>query len=308
MATPDAQHYLVSFSDDAPATERNSNFAVEKTYDSVIADKALSANFQAKPTLTLTANNGGTLTLDGMTYDTVYNINFYHIGSLEGTRSFTIPASRLPYDTTFSYGSANVMYAEVNETSGKLSISNRGDHTVSIRISGAFGYGSYRCRFEGMDDSDEWVITCTASTVPVPPAGVVSANATLDTFVVDYNTDVTVVAIPDSIHYLATLGEELVNSNDSIHRTFTMTAPVNLPADFRAKPTLTLAQAAPSKPSCLSLLPLPSYPPPTRSPAGNLAMVVLSRRMTYRQNLASWPSIRPQPKPGRAFPHPAMPC
>ena len=30
-ATPDAQHYLVSFSDDDPATERNSNIAVEKT-------------------------------------------------------------------------------------------------------------------------------------------------------------------------------------------------------------------------------------------------------------------------------------
>ena len=238
VATPDAQHYLVSFSDDAPATERNSNLAVEKTYDSVIADiPDLSANFQAKPTLTLTANDGGTLSLDGMTYDTVYNITFVHSGRAEANRSFTIPASLMSYDTTFSYDD-NVGTVGVNEPSGKLSIINRGERTVTISISGEC-HGIYSCDY-GPGIFDQWGIDCGASTVPVYPAGVVSANATLDTFVVDYGTDVTVVATPDATHYLATLGEELVNSNDSIHRTINMTAPVNLPADFRAKPTLTL--------------------------------------------------------------------
>ena len=76
-ATPDAQHYLVSFSDDDNDT--NSNLAVEKTYDSVIAPKTLTANFQAKPTLTLAHNDGGTLTLDGMVGTTLTLISYSNI-------------------------------------------------------------------------------------------------------------------------------------------------------------------------------------------------------------------------------------
>ena len=195
-------------------------------------------------TLTLaTPQGGGTLEIAGVTYDTVYNINFYHIGSPEGTRSFTIPASRLSYDTTFSYGSANVMYAEVDEQSGKLSISNRGDHTVSIRISGAFGYGSYRCRFEGMDDPDEWVITCTASTVPVYPHGISANND--GTYSVMEGLTVNVTATPDPAHYLSAIDGHDTVSNYACGYSFVMPdGDKDLLATFNAKPTLTLTQTA----------------------------------------------------------------
>ncbi len=193
-------------------------------------------------TLTLaTPQGGGTLELAGVTYDTVYNINFYHIGSPEGTRSFTIPASLMSYDTTFSYGSANVMYAEVDEQSGKLSIINRGDHTVSIRISGAFGYGSYRCRFEGMDDPDEWVITCTAGTQPKMPYGI-SDNGD-GTYSVMEGLTVNVTATPDSAHYLSAIDGHDTVSNAACGYSFVMPSDdKDLLAVFNDKPTLTLAQ------------------------------------------------------------------
>ena len=235
-ATPDAEHYLVSFSDDAPAPERNSNLAVEKTYDSVIAPINLTANFQAKPVLTLTANDGGTLTLDGMTNDTVYTIAFDHGGTDEGDRTFTIPASLMPYDTTFSYDD-NVGTVGVNEPSGKLSIINRGDRTVTIRISGECT-GIYSCDY-GPGIFDQWLISCEASTQPKMPYGITKTGD--NTYMVDYGTEVTVVANPDSIHYLATLGGVTMGSNTAKDTTFAVTATTNLAANFAQKPTLTLA-------------------------------------------------------------------
>ena len=112
-------------------------------------------------TLTLiTPQGGGTLELAGVTYDTVYNITLNHHDSPSGSRSFTV--SRLPYDTIFNYGSAEVMDPYASEPSGKLSIIAQGEHTVTLRISGAFeGNGSYGCRVDGFDI---WSITCTTGT------------------------------------------------------------------------------------------------------------------------------------------------
>ncbi len=240
-ATPDAQHYLVSFSDDAPATERNSNIAVEKTYDSVIADiPNLSANFQAKPTLTLTANDGGTLTLDGMTYDTVYTINF-------GGERHVVPANEMPYTIGYSWCCGyEASGHELINGNDKVEFINQGTTWVNIRVKGAFeGSVTYGCNLEYEEEpygDFERAITCTASTVPVLPAGVVSANATLDTFVVDYGTTLTVTATPDSAHYLKNFsGFADTNSNTAVAQTYTITENTTATANFELKPTLTLA-------------------------------------------------------------------
>ena len=250
VATPDAQHYLVSFSDDDPATERNSNLAVEKRYDSVIADiPNLSATFQAKPTLTLTANNGGTLTLDMPGYvpskDTIIQLPDETINGW--SNSYTnLTTADLPgfvaSDTATAVawtdapsGSRSTLLFKVvgNGLLWYMALYNNSGVYSQIQTQSCYRKSVYNMKSNGSK------VYYTSKIPAVLPAGVAMLNDT--TFMVDYGTTLTVTATPDATHYLATLGEELVNSNDSIHRTFTMTAPVNLPADFRAKPTLTLA-------------------------------------------------------------------
>ena len=123
-------------------------------------------------TLTLLREGYGTLKLDGVRVDTFYNITFEHDGSSGDNRSFTIPASRLPYDTTFNYDE-DIYPASVNEPSGNLSIINQGARTVTISISGAFieHDGSYSCMFLS-EDHDNWTITCEDNIVPVTPYGI----------------------------------------------------------------------------------------------------------------------------------------
>ncbi len=262
VATPDATHYLKNF---VGGADTNSNVAVNTTF-TVTADTTLTANFQAKPTLTLTANDGGTLTLDGVTDPTPATATIQFAGN-----NNTVTVSNVPLPHTFScnYSTTNGELDQIikslyeissgyNQPAQPPTASGNDNVTAGLNVYNHFitisapfdgtatvtGGGYWN--MTGNETVFEYNLTITIlSSTPGStglPAGVVSANATLDTFVVDYNTDLTVTATPDATHYLATLGEELVNSNDSIHRTFTMTAPVNLPADFRAKPTLTLAQ------------------------------------------------------------------
>ena len=226
VATPDAQHYLVSFSDDAPATERNSNLAVEKTYDSVIADNiTLSANFQAKPTLTLTHNDGGTLTLDGYTPGEVtYNIN------ADGNNFSNVS---FPYQTTINFGD----FLDVNVPASPLSIVSMNDMTgdVTISISEPFeGSKTITYWYDGEEEplTGTKTITCTANETPaVLPAGVVSANATLDTFVVDYGTELTVTATPEVHYHLEGWSSNVTDNGDST-ASLTMTQNETVSATF----------------------------------------------------------------------------
>ena len=154
------------------------------------------AAYPENHTLTLvTPQGGGTLEIAGVTYDTVYNINFYHIGSLEGTRSFTIPASRLPYDTTFNYN-ANVSMVQLDEQPGKLR-KIQVEQSVTIRIEGAFeGTAHYTCMLDGDGDPDEWVITCTAGTQPIMPYGISKTGD--NTYSVMEGLTVNVTATPEA--------------------------------------------------------------------------------------------------------------
>ena len=251
VATPDAEHYLVSFSDDAPATERNSNLAVEKTYDSVIADiPNLSATFQAKPTLTLTANDGGTLTLDGITTELDQMMAHLSDPIAPGTQfSAFLQSDGVLKDNvkTLTDAQAIALAQRIAQTTGNNNILVVAS-TFEFIGDKYLSYGKPDGNNEGgtatMTNSNAIRTIYYVNTFDLLPETYptgVAAGTTANTYRVDYGTTLTVTATPDATHYLATLGEELVNSNDSIHRTFTMTAPVNLPADFRAKPTLTLA-------------------------------------------------------------------
>ena len=189
-------------------------------------------------TLTLiTPQGGGTLELAGVTYDTVYNITLNHHDSPSGSRSFTV--SRLPYDTIFNYGSAEVMDPYASEPSGKLSIIAQGEHTVTLRISGAFeGNGSYGCRVDGFDI---WSITCTTGTQPKMPYGISKTGN--GTYSVMEGLTVSVTATPDSAHYLSAIDGHDTVSNAACGYSFVMPdSDKDLLAVFNDKPTLTLAQ------------------------------------------------------------------
>lgn len=246
VATPDAQHYLVSFSDDDPATERNSNIAVEKTYDSVTADINLTANFQAKPQLILTANDGGTIELGG-----------YSPASL-GTAQLSVPGN---WVEDFSYVSLTDMPTDFQVVDENVARTWQNTTGKDARLIFAEDNGKVKCLEFNADGTcngtsykpngydiydfvgDGGLALYTTGVIPGGmPAGVVSANATLDTFVVDYGTTLTVTATPDSAHYLKNFsGFADTNSNTAVAQTYTITENTTATANFQAKPTLTLA-------------------------------------------------------------------
>ena len=226
-ATPDSAHYLKNF---VGGADTNSNVAVNTTF-TVTADTTLTANFEAKPTLTLDQTDGGTLeaivpqggvtamhlTTDQIpTWDGVYEnameadlqpFGFVAVDSAAAAAWTGAPAS----------GEIHLLYAPAGNKF-KAHVFRNGQWSEANTA----GYPKDNI----YEYSDIVYFTTGAS-----KSNVIASTTEPNTYIIDYGTDVTVVATPDSVHYLATLGEELVNSNDSIHRTFTMTAPVNLPAD-----------------------------------------------------------------------------
>ena len=215
-ATAKDGYHMDSWSNGAAVTD----LLVNSNTITVTTDSTIRANFIANPLLTLASNNGqwGTVSLDGVTYDTVYTITFENGNSPEDSRSFTIPASLMPYDTTFSYNDY-INSADAYEPSGKLSISNLDDQTVTIRISGECT-GFYSCDY-GPGIFDQWGITCTASTVPVYPYGITKTGN--NTYRVLPSTEVKVIATPDSAHYFVNWTDSAaVNSNIGDTNTLTM--------------------------------------------------------------------------------------
>ena len=265
VATPDAQHYLVSFSDDAPATERNSNLAVEKTYDSVIADIPLTANFQAKPTLTLTHNDGGVLTINGVTDPSPATATIQFAAN---NNTVTRENVTLPYAFTCSYTTENGELDQIikslygissgynyiaqsptasgndNVTAGKS-----GDNhwiTISAPFDGPATVTGRYWKTTGVETDFEYNLTITilsSSTGSTGmPAGVVAVNDT--TFMVDYGTEVTVNAEATALHHVAGWQDEADNAYPAAAITYdnyAITEPANL---FPALSTLTLTVTA----------------------------------------------------------------
>ena len=242
QATPDATHYLVNFDNDP---DTNSNGPVEKTYTNITAPFTSTATFQAKPVLTLASNEGGTIELDGVTEP-----------GATGT-TFTVPGN----------WSNNENPPTVDDFPGFVAVSEEealnwqppvsGNYKLYYNIVEDVQYCVYYYPDGGRESGMEtfWrknlynyqnngnTIAYTTGAIGGMPAGVVSANATRDTFVVDYGTDVTVVATPTDTTYLVKFdSDEALNSNDDATKTYTVTGPVTATAVFSLKPTLTLDQ------------------------------------------------------------------
>ena len=234
VATPDAQHYLVSFSDDDNDTERNSNLAVEKTYDSVTAPIDLSANFQAKPTLTLTANNGGTLTLDGMVDPSPTTAQLSVPGSWAEDFNHVSPTN-MPTD--FQAVDENVARAWQNTTGKEVYLIFAEDDGEVVCYNfyddGTYDESSFKPFRASIYElvGDGGLALYTTGAIGGMPAGVVSANATADTFVVDYNTDVTVVAMPEVHYHLQGWSNNVTDNGDST-ATLTLTQNETVSATF----------------------------------------------------------------------------
>ena len=206
----------------------------------------LTATFAQNPLLTLASNNGGTVSLDGDSIGTVYTFTFEHSGNSEDDRAITIPANRLPYDTTFSYN-ANITFAHAYDQAGEgVSMITHGDdhHTVTVRISGPFEYGGYySCELEG-GDSDDWTISCTTGTGPVTPNGITKTGD--NTYRVLPGTQLSVTATPGEGSYLAQWSDqtEPVEGNARLGSSHPYTMPATqatLTATFNEIPVLTLA-------------------------------------------------------------------
>ncbi len=219
VATPDSAHYLVSFSDDAPATERNSNIAVEKTYDSVIAPKTLSANFQAKPVLTLTANDGGTLTLDGVGGTTLTLISYSNI-DLPDYQTVSREEARALCGTDITSGTAYVFYKNEGTAYIGIQFQNGVEQELDIAVSNISYYVP-----DPYDEGLKLYYTTRHSLDGV------TATETENQYRVDYGTDVTVVATPAEHYHLQGWSSNVTDNGDST-ATLTMTQNETVSATF----------------------------------------------------------------------------
>ena len=217
VATPDAQHYLVSFSDDDNDT--NSNIAVEKTYDSVIAPKTLTANFQAKPTLTLTHNDGGTLTLDGMTGTTLTLISYSNI-DLPDYQTVSREEARALCGTDITSGTAYVFYKNEGTAYIGIQFQNGVEQELDIAVSDISYYVP-----DPYDEGLKLYYTTRHSLDGV------TATETENQYRVDYGTDVTVVATPAKHYHLEGWSNNVTDNGDST-ATLTMTQNETVSATF----------------------------------------------------------------------------
>ena len=199
----------------------------------VTSDLNLTATFAQNPLLTLNANEGGTVTLDGMTPGEVtYNIE------IEGGNTYTNVT--FPFTTTvFLQEGLDEVY---DDELSPLSIDQQVGNNVVITISAPYDGTrtiQYGC---GAGEGGAKAIFCTGvQGNPIMPEGVTYAG--YDTYLVLPGTTVNVTATPDSAHYFQNwTGEADAISNQAVTKTLTMgQEDVDLIANFHAKPTLTLA-------------------------------------------------------------------
>ena len=224
----------------------------------------LTATFAQNPLLTLNANQGGSVTIDGYTpASSEYTLLTTITPDGNGDPTYTM-ANKATLNNGGSYNSysgwywssGSTKYLTVNAASGvnitKVKFTtNSGDTWEDTQAPFRVKLSStYVSREDGSDlngDGVTRVDVYTTTTIPaVYPTGV-AAGTTANTYRVLPGTQLSVTATPEETHYLATLstnGSDYdANSNQPVSQTFEMgTAPVTLTANFHAKPTLTLAQ------------------------------------------------------------------
>ena len=258
QATPDSAHYFLRFDEDEAL---NSNTAVEKTYI-VAADMTATANFTSKPTLTLVNNEGGSMTITAAA----------PAEPLPLLLSTVTATGEISYDQTAQdLVSLNIHGVYYNSYYGWV-------EEGSVTVEASEGYTITRCVFvqeDGERLEDDMapfsialnhagsVVETTAGeayntsmnsvktievygyTTPEAPASAivgVMATATANVFVIDYGTDVTVLATPDSAHYLARFDSDAdTNSNAPVEKTYLrITSNTTSTATFTHKPLFTL--------------------------------------------------------------------
>ena len=204
-ATPSDTAYLVRFDQDA---DTNSNTAVEKTYGPLTAAlTTATATFNAKPVLTLAASDTtwGKVTLAGAGLSGDYTLtltcgnNSYTINNYTGDE-ITLTESLVQQELGAQYFSNA---SNTNSSNDYMWVPMIGmNEDAVLHIHNIFTTSSLTYSYGGKVST---YVTISATCTPnfTLPAGVVSANATADTFVVDYGTTLTVQADATELHHVA---------------------------------------------------------------------------------------------------------
>ena len=240
VAMPDSAHYLVRWENAHSELVGTDNPQAV----TVTSDTAFVAVFAAKPVLTVAQANGGTLEaivpqggaiVENVTADMVSN-------GWEGQFSTQVTEADLQQmgfvatdeaaaaAWTGAPASGQVLLVYGFTTEGKVKL---------LEFWDGINYGptvAFYNRGYVYSNREKFYFTTGTSTPNV------IASSTPNTYYIDYGTPVTVVATPDSAHYLKNfVGGADTNSNVAVNNTFTVTADTTLTANFEAKPVLTLA-------------------------------------------------------------------
>ena len=242
IATPDSAHYFVNWDEE---TALNSNTAVEKTLTMGTTQVDLTANFAAKPVLTLAVN------------DTTWGKVMLE-GAASGNSSSETIAQFLASEVN------NDVWHEITGTVSNITNTTYGnfdltDNTASVYVYGLLTPEMQYQQFESMGIVEGTNITIMAhrgkyisnpmardaylvSINPAPlPAGV--TQLTDSTYRVDYGTEVTVIATANAGYHMDSWSndDEVTNLLSDTAETITMTEDVTLTATFAQNPTLTIA-------------------------------------------------------------------
>ena len=252
IATPDPAHYFVNWDEE---TALNSNTAVEKTLTMGTAAVELTANFAAKPTLTLAQNeNWGTVSVNG---PVVWNNQVW--GSWDyfnATFPQTIGDITINKYNFYCYYSYGKLYLDRSvDNNSFVTFTSAGDNFTRIEMTYTGG--------SNLEPANEW--TCAngvavwegnAQSVTITNAtdfsitqikfirGSGIEQLTNNTYRVDYGTTVTVQADATDLHHVANwVNEDSVAypAADITYSAYFVTTPENL---FPAKSALTFTLTA----------------------------------------------------------------
>ena len=255
-ATPEETHYLVGFQG---MPDTNSNQPVTKPLAMGFDPMTLTANFHAKPTLTLAQNESewGSVELMGGSEPSESFVLSSGNTNVNGTH-FTITGTDGMSGAGLWLSGETVTVASLNgENISRVEFHISNGASVAENITTTAGTNS--CTNNNADGSITG-INATSLTLSTANTGYTSVGIdqitvyygegnpaitqlTDNTYRVDYGAEVKVVATPDSAHYFVNwTGEAALNSNTAVEKTLTVTSDTTLTATFAAKPTLTLAQ------------------------------------------------------------------
>ncbi len=258
QATPDSAHYFLRFDEDEAL---NSNTAVEKTYI-VAADMTATANFSSKPTLTLVNNEGGSMTITAaapaeplplllstvtatgeISYDQTaqdlvsLNISGVYYNSYYGW----VEEGSVTVDVSEGYTITRCVFVQED---GERLEDDIAPFSIALNHAGSVVETTAGEAYNTSMNSVKTIEVYGYTTPEVPASAIVGVMATdtANVFVIDYGTDVTIQATPDSAHYLARFDSDAdTNSNAPVEKNYLrITSNTTSTATFTHKPLFTL--------------------------------------------------------------------